>query len=278
MELKPTSKIEVNYNSIQKVTYSKPLFTLSNFTDNRARSSGGYRPSTSPNSPQYRNKNLTQQEKQLCNKVRKLVNNNFQPYHSLFVTVTFANSEMTDLAVCNKEFQKFLAKIKRHYEDFAYVAVVSLQKRGVPHYHMACNLPSESTKYMRQWWTCGSVHSIKTNGVYGISNYMIKNLRYNFANINLPKHYRLHFASKNLNQSIVLREWKGTEIADYYINIARTSGLNSGYTQKIDSNYCGNITYQTYHIVSADDFSLKPVATLSKSVRMKNSNEPKPFP
>lgn len=276
--LKATSKIEINYNSIQKVTYSNPLFTLGNFTSNRAGNSGGYRPSTTPNSPQHRNQNLTQQANKLCNKVQKLVNNNFHPYHSLFVTVTFANSEMTDLTVCNKEFQKFLAKIKRHYEDFAYVAVVSFQERGVPHYHIVCNLPTESTKYLRHWWTCGSVHSKKTSGVYGISQYMIKNLRYNFAYIKLPKYYRLHFASKNLNQSIVLREWKGTEVADYYINIARISGLYSGYTKKIDSYYCGNITYQTYHIISADDFPLKPVATLSKPIRMINSNEPNPFP
>lgn len=276
--LKATSKIEINYNSIQKVTYSKPLFTLSNFTSNRAGNSGGYRTSTTPNSPQYRNQNLTQQEKQLCKKVRKLVNNNFHPYHSLFVTVTFANSNMTNLTVCNKEFQKFLAKIKRHYEDFAYVAVVSFQNRGVPHYHMVCNLPTESNKYLRHWWTHGSLHSKKANGVYGIAHYMIKNLRYNFSYIKLPKHYRLHFASKNLNQSIVLREWKGTEIADYYINIARINGLDSGYTKKIESDYCGKITYQTYHIVSADDFPLKPEATLSKPVRMRNSNEPSPFP
>lgn len=276
--LKATNKIEINYNSIQKVTYSNPLFTLGNFTSNRAGNSGGYRPSTTPNSPQHRNQNLTQQANKLCNKVQKLVNNNFHPYRSLFVTVTFANSKMTDLTVCNKEFQQFLAKIKRHYEDFAYVAVVSFQDRGVPHYHMVCNLPTESTKYLRHWWTHGSIHSKKTTGVYGISHYMIKNLRYNFTYIKLPKHYRLHFASKNLNKSVVLREWNGTEIADYYMNIARINGLDSGYTKKIDSDYCGNITYQTYHIVSADNFPLKPVAILSNPVRMKNSNDRKPFP
>ena len=277
MRLNATSKIEINRNSIQKATYSKPLFALVNHAGNKARKTGGYRPSMNPTNPQYRNQNLTQQEKRLCNKILKLVNNNFHPYRSLFVTVTFANANMIDLTACNNLFKKFLAKIKRQYNDFAYVAVVSFQERGVIHYHMICNLPTTSIRHLRRWWSHGTLNCKRTNGVYGISNYMVHNLQCNFDNINLPKYYRLHFTSRNLNKPIVYREWNGREIADYFINSARLTGINANYTQKINSDYCGSITYQTYHVLSDADFPLKQTATLRKPFRKNKSKAAEPF-
>jgi hypothetical protein len=281
MKLKATSKIEINRNSIQKATYSSPLFTqvshAGNTTGKTAGKTGGYHPSTTPSSPQYRNQNLTQQEKRICNHVRKLINNNFHPYHSLFVTATFADSNKTDLVECNKEFQKFLTKIKRNYNDFAYVAVVSFQERGVPHYHMICNLPMASLRCLISWWSHGSLRCERTSGVYGIAHYMVQNLQYNFKNISLPKHYRLHFASKNLNKSIIYREWSSKEIADYYINSARLTGIKASYALKRENYYCGRITYQTYHVLSEADFPLKQTATRKKSVRKRKRKVVEPF-
>ncbi len=62
-----------------------------------------------------------------------------------FITLTFAEN-LTDIKIANKEFNKFISKIKRVYKNFAYICVPEFQKRGAIHYHLLTNVNINNEK------------------------------------------------------------------------------------------------------------------------------------
>ncbi|MDF2537737.1 MAG: putative replication initiation protein [Herbinix sp.] len=176
-------KLTLNINNSQHATFEKPLYLIPPYhisTMNK----GGYHPSTTPNNPVYRSQNLSAQKKRICNEVCNLVINN--SFNSLYVTLTFADSNRTDLKECRNLLTKFLSIIKVHYVDFAYVGVVAIQKRDTVHYHFIANLPPDSLMYLREWWHHGLMKVKRTCHVYGIANHFRKNLKVAFSTVKLP--------------------------------------------------------------------------------------------
>lgn len=72
------------------------------------------------------------------NKMIRIVNTNLDKFKS-FITLTFADN-ITDLSYANKEYDKFITKIKRKYKDFLSIAVPEFQKNGSIHYHLLTNI------------------------------------------------------------------------------------------------------------------------------------------
>lgn len=98
----------------------------------------------------------------------RLVQNNFNPNSSLFITFTFANTDqfdVTDVKQCNRLFTKFFNKVMRPMfgNKFKYVATIEFQdanNRGAVHYHVLIDLmkpyPYIDKKKLAKLWGYGS--------------------------------------------------------------------------------------------------------------------------
>lgn len=105
-----------------------------------------------------------------------------------FITLTFKEN-ITDLDYANKEFNKFIKRVRYIKNDFSYLAVPEFQKRGAVHYHLLTNLdpnididiiPKQENKdsmYDVVSWKHGftSVFDLKlTDDKFSVSAYMSK--------------------------------------------------------------------------------------------------------
>lgn len=76
------------------------------------------------------NKKLDNRKKvvtRIRNRVRRLALANFDE-HSRFFTSTFADN-IKEMNFANREFKKFIQRLKYHYGDFKYLTVVEFQKK-----------------------------------------------------------------------------------------------------------------------------------------------------
>ena len=137
-----------------------------------------------------------------------------------FITLTFAEN-ITDISIANREFNKFISKIRRIYPELKYLCVPEFQKRGAVHYHVLTNINIHNEKLIfRQednykffhikYWLNGftKVDNIKGNikKIIGyISKYMTKDIddklyskhRYLYSqNLDKPSEYYLDITNE----------------------------------------------------------------------------------
>lgn len=129
-----------------------------------------------------------------------------------FITLTFADN-ITDIKIANKEFNKFISKIKRVYKDFKYICVPEFQKRGAIHYHLLTNISInnekliyrqlDNNKYFHiKYWSNGfdKVDNIKGD-IKKIIGYISKYMTKDIDNRLFGKHRYMY--SQNLNKPAV---------------------------------------------------------------------------
>src|SRR5690554_214651 len=73
--------------------------------------------------------------------IRNIIDNNLE-LNDLILTLTFKEN-MTDYDTADKEFMKFIQRLKYKYGDFEYISVKELQERGAIHYHVILFLYSK---------------------------------------------------------------------------------------------------------------------------------------
>jgi len=95
---------------------------------------------TSDNLKEIDLKNIMRSKLQ-CQRLAKCNSNIWET----FITLTFADN-ITDIKIANKEFNKFIYKIKRVYKDLKYICVPEFQKRGAVHYHLLTNININNDK------------------------------------------------------------------------------------------------------------------------------------
>lgn len=123
----------------------------------------------------------------------QLVQNNFNPSTSLFITLTFQDNDQFDVNSvddCNKRFTRFIDKqLRKEYgKSFKYIATIEFQDkhgRGAVHYHMLVDMqrknPYIDQEKLTKLWSYGSnvkvkkVESTKHAAVY-VGKYMRKGL------------------------------------------------------------------------------------------------------
>lgn len=129
-----------------------------------------------------------------------------------FITLTFAEN-ITDITIANKEFNKFVYKIKRVFPDFKYLCVPEFMKNGRVHYHLLTNIDIsnekliyrqlDNKKYLHiKYWNNGfdKVENIKGDikKIIGyISKYMTKDID------NRLFGHKRYFYSQNLKKPII---------------------------------------------------------------------------
>lgn len=79
-------------------------------------------------------KNIIRSKNEMCRLV--LANDNIW---KSFITLTFEKN-IFDVSIANKEFHKFITKIKKTFKDFSYIVVPEFQKNGRVHYHLLTNI------------------------------------------------------------------------------------------------------------------------------------------
>lgn len=150
-----------------------------------------------------------------------MVYNNFQPLHSVMVTLTFGEdkpeiamkADYTDLDICHKQFKKFIQRLNYHYDGFKYVATFARQPQSRKwHYHMICNITDADQSQWNTYWGDGFtwINGIETAQVLRRrAIYCVKNMSESAKDeLKWEKGY---LCSKGLQRNKVLRSWNEQE-------------------------------------------------------------------
>lgn len=169
------------------------------------------------NEGKYATFNYAKRIKTRRSKFKALVENNFLPPNTQFVTLTFDSrifEQADNLEVCHKAFQKFIKRVRHQFDDFQYLAVFAKQKNGHWHYHMICNFDETvSGKTIHALWTYGITENtviISESELNTKSSYCVDNmLSVAWENLQGAKGY---LCSKGLQSAFVSRSWKPDEM------------------------------------------------------------------
>lgn len=175
------------------------------------------------------------------NMIRRLCLANFNN-HSKFVTLTFAEN-VIDLDQANREFKKFIQRMRYSYGDFKYIAVIEFQKRGAIHYHMISDLPYIPNKKLGLIWRNGYVKINDIEHVDNVGAYMCKYMLKD-VNDNRLAGRKAYLTSKNLDRPLELRGKEAERIIELY----KLDQKKEVYTNSYESEYLGKITYKEFNL------------------------------
>lgn len=200
---------------------------------------------------------------------RRLALSNFNN-NSIFLTLTFADTDdldIKDVEHTNKEFKKFIQRMRRTYGDFKYLAVIEFQDkndRGAVHYHLLMDgLPfiPHSKAYaekhgldpkfnLTDLWGLGHVWVNRIEHVDNIGAYMSKYMTKDLQD-NRLKGKKAYLYSKNLIQPI---EYTNHEIVRALVNAWGLDELDPDYKNTWiqfrgeESDYMNQIIYREYNL------------------------------
>lgn len=166
-----------------------------------------------------------------------------------FLTLTFADDNMTDISITNKIFENFVKRLGRKYQDFQYICVPELQfkrqiKFNLPkapvHYHLLCKLPYIRVKQIEKIWGQGFIWINRIDKISVLGSYIAKYL----TKDNITHFYRKKkfFTSSNLKRPTVLYD-------DYALRYQCSLKLQERYSTTFDSPFTGTVLYRAYDVL-----------------------------
>lgn len=175
------------------------------------------------------------------NMVRRLVLANFDA-GSKFVTFTFAEN-VKDIDQANREWKKFVQRLRRRYGDFKYLSVIEFQKRGAVHYHMISDLPYVKKKELQEIWGQGFVKINRISHVDNVGAYIVKYMTKDLHDERLcgKKAYQ---CSKGLDRPITVRGEMAEELYEMYCLEQKKEVFRNFYL----SEHHGLISYKEYNL------------------------------
>lgn len=182
------------------------------------------------------------------NNFRRLVLSNFGN-RDKFITLTFRDNngiDIRNIEQCNKEFKKFIQRLRRKYGDFKYCAVIEFQdkyKRGAIHYHLLANLPYVPHDTLSQIWGLGFVGINAITGCDNIGAYMTKYMMKDNDDERLQGK-KSYFTSKNLIKPIITYGYKAEEIYQEY----KKTQKKEVFTNCYESEHNGKINYTEFNL------------------------------
>lgn len=193
--------------------------------------------------------NYNRTQKKRRDVIRRLVTQNFTNTESKFITLTFAEN-IQDVKQANKEFHKFIKRIKRRYLDFKYLSVIEFQDkhdRGAVHYHMICNLPYIKALELKELWQNGFVKINMIKNVDNVGAYVVKYMNKDIDDKRLQG-LKAYNCSKGLERPQEVTSWNNGEetikiLYDKY-------GLNEKkavYQAEYTSQNAGKIVYKQFN-------------------------------
>ena len=180
-------------------------------------------------------------------KIRRLVNSNQDLVK--FMTLTF-NTEVVELEVGNKIFNKFIKRITALSPGFKYLCVPEFQpESGRVHYHLLCNLPFIENKHLEKIWGQGFVFIRKIDSVNNLGSYICKYL----GKLNFDKrlfHKKKFFYSVNLIKPLILDHIEDVKLLFSKIPFSVGSFVKKVFTTFFCSDYLGNMEYTNWRLSS----------------------------
>lgn len=176
--------------------------------------------------------------------IRNIVNTNFKPGLSKFLTLTFREN-VVDVAEANKEFMLFVKRL--NYQVFGskksvlkYTVVPETQKRGAIHFHVICyNLPYVDVNWLADIWGNGFIKLNKIEHVDNVGAYICKYLSKEECESFRGK--KCYFNSRNLDKPIeITQEKKVLEVLAHLEN--HSPKINKSY----HNEYTGDVGYRQY--------------------------------
>lgn len=219
----------------------------------------------------YRKHNYDRRRRARINSVRELIYNNFNPDYCCMVTLTFDSKmgkDFKELDVCHKEFKKFIQRMHYKYDGFAYVATFSKQKRGNWHYHLICNIHSDTDPLMvKKIWKNGSVYISTIKGGSELRekvNYCIDNME--DVSVKYLQTEKGYLCSKGLQRNIVLCSWKEDDVEEClkYFQEIKTMDSKLIYEKPLQYEESGDVHYVECFRKFPELFKLLPWATLKE--------------
>ena len=122
--------------------------------------------------------------------------------HSRFLTLTFKDN-ITDIFYANREFKKFIQRVKHKYGDFRYLVVIQFQKRGAIHYHMLADFVFiEQAEIEKIWgngfvWINDLLHANNGKPVDDVGRYICGYMNKKLDDLRL-RGKKAYFTSKNI--------------------------------------------------------------------------------
>jgi len=175
------------------------------------------------------------------NNFRRLITANFDE-NSKFITLTFKDN-LKDVKQANKEFKKFIQRLRYRYKGFKYAAVVEFQKRGAVHYHMISDFPFVENKKLGDLWGNGFVKINNIEHVDNVGAYMIKYMTKDNDDVRLQglKSYQ---TSKNLIRPI---EYVGDE-AENIMSLYELDNKKTVFSNCYETEYLGLTMYKEFNL------------------------------
>jgi len=176
------------------------------------------------------------------NTLRRLALANFSN-KSKFLTLTFREN-VTDLTEANKEFKKFIRKLKTQIGTFKYLAVIEFQKRGAIHYHVLLDIKYTRAKQLEEYWGNGFIKINRIDHVDNIGAYVVKYMTKTDADERLIGK-KMYQCSRNLERP---REYIGKQ-AEHILARLKAEKRKIAYSNKYKSKLTENeISYSEYNL------------------------------
>ena len=176
------TKLIVSGNSVELYKYSKVIKeNIKNNNEGRRRAGGT-------------NRNRTGTLHKAKGKLLRIVNNN---QWSMMLTLTYR--EDVSIEQSKKDICKFVKQLRQVYQQFKYLYVIELTKRGRPHFHMLVDIIADFTdlhsyeRYLAEIWSHGFVDIQMITNSKGAGHYISKY----FTKDPIDTHYKLYGYSRN---------------------------------------------------------------------------------
>lgn len=231
----------------------KRLFDMEKERRNKEKSCGYIMPQKETGTGDYFEVNQQQRLKKNCSTIRQLCRNNFFENNAVHVTLTFDSKKSTenfkDLKTAKKAFSDFIKRMNYHYDNFHHVTVFARQENGNWHFHMLCNLMSNTRQdQIEKIWKKGQVrleYKYDKESFDNTIGYLCYNLRENFFEL---VGIRAVLYTRGLQKNLKLASWKQEEnvIINVFSQITEATKANVREIGKDTENYYIKMTIPDY--------------------------------
>ena len=183
------TKMVVTQNSIELYKYSKVINSGSRKESDTRKGHGGDR-------------NRTSTLHKAKTKILRIVNSN---QWSMMLTLTYR--EDVSIEQSKKDVCKFAKQLRQIYQQFKYLYVVELTKRGRPHFHMLVDVAVDLSdlhsyeQYLASIWSHGFIDVQRITNSKGVGHYISKY----FTKEPVDTSYKLYGYSRNCNKPIEVK-------------------------------------------------------------------------
>lgn len=194
----------------------------------------------------FKEENYANYQKIRRDTIRRLVTQNFDK-NAKFVTLTFANN-ITDVILANKEYAKFIRRLKTIYPNVKYVTVIEFQKKGRVHYHMISNLPYIAAKELENIWSNGFIKINAIDKVDNLGAYVIKYMTKDHADERLQG-LKAYNCSKGLERPTTITTWTdGEDVTKKIFDKYELDKKRPVYLAQYTSKEAGQVIYKQYNL------------------------------